>query len=80
MPTRHRTTRSGHRRARDHQRPAFFRLASTRLLAVETQDYVPKLIAAALIAKQPARFGITAPLPAPFTYDSLVVTSAPVST
>ena len=33
---------------------AFFRLASTDLLAAETQDYVPKLIAAALIAKAPA--------------------------
>ncbi len=54
---------------------AFFRLASTRLLAVETQDYVPKLIAAAVIAKQPDRFGITAPLSSPFTYDSLVVSS-----
>src|SRR5215210_2975267 len=42
---------------------AFFRLASTRLLAVETQDYVPKLIAAAVIAKQPERFGMTAPVP-----------------
>jgi membrane-bound lytic murein transglycosylase D len=54
---------------------AFFRLASTRLLAVETQDYVPKLIAAAVVAKQPERFGITAPVAAPFTYDSLVVHS-----
>jgi membrane-bound lytic murein transglycosylase D len=54
---------------------AFFRLASSRLLAVETQDYVPKLIAAAVIAKQPAHFGLTAPIAAPFTYDSLVVTS-----
>lgn len=54
---------------------AFFRLASTRLLAVETQDYVPKLIAAAVIAKQPERFGLMAPVAAPFTYDSLVVTS-----
>jgi membrane-bound lytic murein transglycosylase D len=54
---------------------AFFRLASTRLLAVETQDYVPKLIAAALIAKQPGRYGIAAPIAAPFTYDSLVVSS-----
>lgn len=52
---------------------AFFRLASTRLLAVETQDYVPKLIAAALIAKQPGRYGIAAPITAPFTYDSLMV-------
>jgi len=54
---------------------AFFRLASTRLLAVETQDYVPKLIAAAVIAKQPERFGLTVPVAAPFTYDSLVVHS-----
>ncbi len=58
--------------ASDH---AFFRLASTRLLAVETQDYVPTLIAAAVIAKQPERFGLTAPVAAPFTYDSLVVSS-----
>src|SRR5918994_1768131 len=54
---------------------AFFRLASTRLLAVETQDYVPKLIAAAVIAKQPERFGLSEPIASPFTYDSLVVGS-----
>jgi membrane-bound lytic murein transglycosylase D len=54
---------------------AFFRLASTRLLAVETQDYVPKLIAAALIAKQPGPYGLAAPVPVPFTYDSLVVST-----
>ena len=55
---------------------AFFRLASNDLLATETQDYVPKLIAAALIAKEPARYGFTEPAAAPFTYDSLVVTDA----
>jgi len=55
---------------------AFFRLASTDLLTAETQDYVPKLIAAAVVAKQPERFGITPPVPAPFAYDSLVVTAA----
>lgn len=53
---------------------AFFRLARTDLLTPETQNYVPKLIAAAVIAKQPERYGITAPAPAPFEYDSLIVT------
>lgn len=53
---------------------AFFRLASTDLLAAETQDYVPKLIATALIAKQPERYGFTANPAAPLTYDSLIVT------
>ena len=52
---------------------AFFRLASNDLLASETQDYVPKLIAAALIAKAPERYGFSAPVPAPLIYDSLVV-------
>ena len=55
---------------------AFFRLAGADLLTAETQDYVPKLIAAAVVAKQPERFGITLPVAAPFTYDSLVVSSA----
>ncbi|HEU5303913.1 MAG TPA: LysM peptidoglycan-binding domain-containing protein [Gemmatimonadales bacterium] len=54
---------------------AFFRLAGTKLLTSETQNYVPKLIAAAVIAKQPERFGITPPVPAPFAYDSIVVSS-----
>ena len=54
----------------------FFRLYDTKLLRRETKDYVPKLIAAALIAKQPSRYGIaTAPVQA-FAYDSLVVTEA----
>src|ERR687889_2146501 len=45
---------------------AFFRLAGTDLLTTETQDYVPKLIAAAVVAKQPERYGIPAPVAAPF--------------
>ncbi len=36
---------------------AFFQLADTRHLMRETKDYVPKLIAAAMIAKQPVRYG-----------------------
>ena len=35
----------------------FFRLYDTKLLRRETKDYVPKLIAAARIAKEPARYG-----------------------
>ncbi len=55
---------------------AFFRLAESDLLAAETRDYVPKLIAAALIAKQPARYGFTAAESEPFGYDSLLVSDA----
>jgi membrane-bound lytic murein transglycosylase D len=35
----------------------FWELQKTKAFRKETQDYVPKLIAAALIAKQPERFG-----------------------
>jgi peptidoglycan lytic transglycosylase D len=55
---------------------AFFRLASNDLLASETRDYVPKLIAAALIAKAPERYGFRTPVPAPLVYDSVVVQDA----
>lgn len=54
----------------------FFLLAGTDLLTAETQDYVPKLIAAAIIAKQPERFGFGLPAAAVFAYDSIVVTDA----
>jgi membrane-bound lytic murein transglycosylase D len=51
----------------------FFRLYDTRLLRRETKDYVPKLIAAALIAKQPARYGFDTVPVEPVAYDSIVV-------
>ncbi len=52
----------------------FFRLYDTRFLRRETKDYVPKLIAAALIAKDPMRYGF-APIPdiPAFAYDSIIV-------
>jgi membrane-bound lytic murein transglycosylase D len=56
---------------------AFFQLADTRYLKRETKDYVPKLIAAALIAKQPARYGFPAAAPAAtLMSDSVVVGDA----
>ena len=55
----------------------FFLLYDSRYLRRETKDYVPKLIAAALIAKEPERYGFARPeaLPA-FAYDSIVVPDA----
>jgi membrane-bound lytic murein transglycosylase D len=52
----------------------FFRLYDTKLLRRETKDYVPKLIAAAMIAKEPLKYGFPAPPPeAVAPYDSIVV-------
>src|SRR3954467_15411586 len=50
-----------------------FRLYDTKLLRRETKDYVPKLIAAALIAKQPKRYGFQVTPAEPATYDSILV-------
>lgn len=52
----------------------FFSLADSRYLKRETKDYVPKLIAASLIARNPAAYGFP-PVPRvePFPFDSLVV-------
>jgi membrane-bound lytic murein transglycosylase D len=51
----------------------FFRLYDTKLLKRETKDYVPKLIAAALIAKQPRRYGFKGQKVDPVAYDSIIV-------
>ena len=51
----------------------FFRLYDTKLLRRETKDYVPKLIAAARIAKEPARYGFAVDAAGPPTYDSIIV-------
>jgi membrane-bound lytic murein transglycosylase D len=57
----------------------FFRLSDTRYLRRETKDYVPKLIAAAMIAKQPEKYGF-GPIPEaePYSVDSVPVTE-PIS-
>ena len=54
----------------------FFALADEKALRVETADYVPKLIAAALVGKDPARYGVTIAPVAPFAWDSVLVPPA----
>jgi membrane-bound lytic murein transglycosylase D len=53
---------------------AFFSLADTRMIRDETKNYVPQLIAAAIIAKEPARYGFeTVHDVATFPLDSVIV-------
>jgi peptidoglycan lytic transglycosylase D len=55
----------------------FFQLADRRYLRRETRDYVPKLIAASLIAKQPGRYGFDdIRLLAPLQFDEVSVPDA----
>jgi membrane-bound lytic murein transglycosylase D len=54
----------------------FFALADTKYLRAETRDYVPKLIAAALVAKDPARYGLQVETREPLAYDSARVGKA----
>ena len=50
---------------------AFFVLAEKDYLRNETREYVPQLIAAALIAKEPTRYGMSLHSLPPFAYDSV---------
>ena len=52
---------------------AFFLLAEKDYLKNETRDYVPQLIAAALVGKEPARYGMELQVKAPYAYDSVRV-------
>ncbi|HEU5261852.1 MAG TPA: transglycosylase SLT domain-containing protein [Gemmatimonadales bacterium] len=55
----------------------FFLLADRRYLRRETRDYVPKLIAASLIAKQPERYGFDEVKPlAPLVFDEITIPDA----
>lgn len=51
----------------------FFALAEKDYLRNETREYVPQLIAAALIAKEPERYGMSITQRTPFVYDSVRV-------
>ncbi|MBM4188936.1 MAG: LysM peptidoglycan-binding domain-containing protein, partial [Gemmatimonadetes bacterium] len=53
----------------------FFHLSDSRYLHRETKNYVPKLIAAAMIAKQPEKYGFPSiPSVEPYAVDSIPVT------
>jgi membrane-bound lytic murein transglycosylase D len=52
---------------------AFFVLAEKDYLKNETREYVPQLIAAALIAKEPTRYGMELHPREPYAYDSVQV-------
>lgn len=51
----------------------FFALAEKKYLRNETREYVPQLIAAALVAKEPDRYGMRISREEPFEYDSVVM-------
>lgn len=56
----------------------FWRLTATsRHLPRETRDYVPMILAAAIIARNPAQYGFEAPVASPFASD-VVTVSRPV--
>ena len=56
---------------------SFFALSDRRYLRLETRDYVPKLIAAALIAKDPVRYGFdSVPRLEPLRFDEVLVTAS----
>jgi len=52
---------------------AFFALAEEKYLRNETRDYVPQLVAAALVAKDSGRYGLSIERRPEFAYDSVRV-------
>jgi membrane-bound lytic murein transglycosylase D len=54
----------------------FFALSQQKVFREETSDYVPKLIAAALVGKEPTRYGVAVAAVLPFTWDSVAVPNA----
>ena len=51
----------------------FFALAEKDYLRAETRNYVPQLIAAALVAKEPTRYGLEIETLPPYAFDTVTV-------
>jgi hypothetical protein len=51
----------------------FWELRASRLMHMETQDYVPKYMAALIIARNPASYGFKDPEAQPFEYEEIIV-------
>ena len=54
----------------------FFALAETGALRSETKNYVPQIVAAALVAKDPARYGLAIDTQPSLAYDTVIVPAA----
>lgn len=54
----------------------FWDLKASRYIRRETKNYIPKFMAATIIAKNPEAYGFTIPTGEPFAYDEAVITES----
>jgi membrane-bound lytic murein transglycosylase D len=54
----------------------FWDLKASRYIRRETKNYIPKYMAATIIAKNPGAYGFTAPSIDPYVYDEVVITES----
>ncbi len=65
------------RAMRRHKTDDFWQMANYRYLKRETREYIPRLLAAIMIAKEPEKYGfVDIEYEAPFTYDLVEVADA----
>ncbi len=51
----------------------FWELSASRFIRIETQEYVPRYLAALIISKNPVAYGFTDPDEEPFEYEEIVI-------
>ena len=65
------------RAMRRHKTDDFWQMANYRYLKRETREYIPRILAAIMIAKEPEKYGfVDIEYEAPFTYDLVTVADA----